>query len=35
MFESKLNIYTLQKSAGRKLFLIFTEKDWKIGTVKG
>ena len=35
MFELKLNIYTLQKSAERKIFLLFTEKVWKIGKING
>ena len=34
-FESKLNIYTIQKSAERKLFWLFTEKVLKIGKIKG
>ena len=34
MFESKLNIYTLQKSAERKVFWLLTEKVWKIGKIK-
>ena len=32
MFESKLNIYTIQKAAERKIFCLFT---WKIGEIKG
>ena len=35
MFESKLNIYTIQKSALRKVFRLFTEKVLKIGNIKG
>ena len=35
MFESKLNIYTLQKSAERKVFWLFTEKVRKIAKIKG
>ena len=35
MFESKLNIYTKQKSAERKVFWLFTEKVLKIGNIKG
>ena len=31
MLESKLTIYTIQKSAERKVFRLFTEKLWKIG----
>ena len=33
MFESKLNIYTIQKSAERKVFCLFYEKVWKIGQI--
>ena len=32
MFESKLNIYTIQKSAEKKVFRQFTEK---LGKIKG
>ena len=35
MFDSKLNIYTKQKSAERKVFWLFTEKVLKIGNIKG
>ena len=35
MFEAKLNIYTSQKSAEKKVFRLFTEKVWKIGKIKG
>ena len=35
MFESKLNIYTKQKAAERKVFWLFTEKVLKIGNIKG
>ena len=35
MFESKLNMSTKQKSAERKVFLLFTEKVIKIGNIKG
>ena len=35
MFESKLNIYTKQKSVERKVFSPFTEKVLKIGSIKG
>ena len=34
MFESKLNIYTKQKAAERKVFWLFTEKVLKIGNIK-
>ena len=34
MFESKLNIYTVQKSAESKVFCLFTEKVWKMGKIK-
>ena len=33
MFESKLNIHYIQKSAERKVFLLFTEKVCKIGEI--
>ena len=33
MFESKLNIYYIHKSAERKVFWLFTEKVWKIGKI--
>ena len=29
MFESKFNIYTIQKSADRKVFWLLAEKVWK------
>ena len=35
MFESKLNIYAIQKSAEREVFRLFTEKVWRIGKIKG
>ena len=35
MFEAKLNIYTKQKSAERKVFWLFTDKLLKIGNIKG
>ena len=35
MFESKLNIYTSQKAAERKVFWLFTEKNWKMGKIEG
>ena len=33
MFESKLNIYTIQKSAERKVFSLFSEKVWKMSKI--
>ena len=33
MFESKLKIYYIQKSAERKVFWLFTEKVWKRGKI--
>ena len=35
MFESKLNIYTIQKSAERKVFWLFTEEVWKKDNIEG
>ena len=35
MFESTLNIYTIQKLADRKVFCLFTKKVLKIGKIKG
>ena len=35
MFESKLNIYTIQTSADKKVFWLFTEKVWEIGKIRG
>ena len=35
MFESKINIYTIETSAVKKVFWLFTEKVWKIGKIKG
>ena len=35
MFESKLNIYTIQKSTKRKVFWLVNEKVLKKGNIKG
>ena len=35
MFESKLNIYTIQKSAERKVFWLLAEKSKKVGKIEG
>ena len=35
MFESKLNIYTIQKSADRKVFWLLAEKFEKFGKIEG